>query len=580
MENFEIIAKLGEGAYSTVYKVKRKIDNQIYALKKVKLSNLTEKEKTNSLNEVRILASVKSKYVISYKEAFFDEKDSTLGIVMEFADNGDLYQRIVEHKQKKTYFEETEVWRIFIQLVKGLKSLHDLKILHRDLKSANVFLFKNGNAKLGDLNVSKVAKRGLGYTQTGTPYYASPEVWKDLPYDNKSDIWSLGCVLYEMITLHPPFRARSMEELYKKVLGGDISKLPSQFSLDLYEVVSLLIKVNSNNRPTCNEILNNKLVKKRIEYFNSMNNNNENEGENAMDEKEEQSLLKTIHIPKNLLYLSNQLPKPNYNKKKINKSNTACELEINNLNKNIFPIINKAKSTLPSININTKNTNEDTKVSSDFNNNLSKGSNNENEINIINNSNINKSNINNSNINNSNINNSSINNQIDIKKEVQFYKKLYAINNRQINPIKKNKNQEKSMIYNHYNNYNNNYNYNNNKIFKLYEPYNNISNSNSGINLNLKKMPKYKIANSNSKRNNNNSNKYNIYLKNREELYKGLYKNLGGVGLPKIVYNNNNSCLNIGEKSNGNNQIKNNQNVNGQRNRLSPITKNIHYVIK
>ena len=210
MENFEIISKLGEGAYSTVFKVKRKIDNQIYALKKVKLSNLNDKEKTNSLTEVRILASVKSKYVISYKEAFFDEKDSTLGIVMEFADNGDLYQKIIEHKRQKTYFEETEVWNIFIQLVKGLKSLHDLRILHRDLKSANVFLFKNGLAKLGDLNVSKVAKRGLGYTQTGTPYYASPEVWKDLPYDNKSDIWSLGCVLYEMITLHPPFRAKNI----------------------------------------------------------------------------------------------------------------------------------------------------------------------------------------------------------------------------------------------------------------------------------------------------------------------------------------------------------------------------------
>jgi NIMA (never in mitosis gene a)-related kinase len=568
MENFEIITKLGEGAYSTVYKVKRKIDNQIYALKKVKLSNLTQKEKTNSLNEVRILASVKSKYVISYKEAFFDEKDSTLGIVMEFADNGDLYQKIVEHKKKKTYFEETEVWRIFIQLVKGLKSLHDLKILHRDLKSANVFLFKNGNAKLGDLNVSKVAKRGLGYTQTGTPYYASPEVWKDLPYDNKSDIWSLGCVLYEMITLHPPFRARSMEELYKRVLSGEISKLPSQFSTDLYEVVSNLIKVNSNNRPNCNDILNNKLVKKRIEYFNSMNNNNENDGENNMDEKEEQALLKTIHIPKNLLYLSNQLPKPNYNKKKINKSNTACELEINNLNKNIFPIINKAKSTLPNININQKNNNEDTKVSSDLNNNLSKNSNNENEINIINNS-INANNNNNS---------SGINNQIDIKKEVQLYKKLYAINNRQIEPIKKYQNQENNIInYNNYNNYNNNYN---RKIFKLYEPYNHISNSNSGLKLNLKKMPKYKIANSNSKRT-NNSNKYNIYLKNREELYKGLYKNLGGGnGLPKIYNNNNNSCLNIGEKNGGNYQIKNNQSNNGQRNRLSPITKNLHYVIK
>lgn len=84
----------------------------------------------------------------------------------------------------------------------GLKALHDLKILHRDLKvvyisiqSANVFLTKSGTAKLGDLNVSKVSK-GLCSTQTGTPYYASPEVWKDQPYDKKSDIWSLGCVLY------------------------------------------------------------------------------------------------------------------------------------------------------------------------------------------------------------------------------------------------------------------------------------------------------------------------------------------------------------------------------------------------
>ena len=83
-----------------------------------------------------------------------------------------------------------------------------------------MFLFKDSTAKLGDLNVSKVAKKGLGYTQTGTPYYASPEVWRDQPYDAKSDIWSLGCVLYEMITLKPPFRAPDMQSLYKKVLKG------------------------------------------------------------------------------------------------------------------------------------------------------------------------------------------------------------------------------------------------------------------------------------------------------------------------------------------------------------------------
>ena len=88
------------------------------------------------------------------------------------------------------------------------------------MKSANIFLYKDYNAKLGDLNVSKVAKKGLLYTQTGTPYYASPEVWKDQPYDSKSDIWSLGCVLYEMITLRPPFRAENMEGLCNRVIKG------------------------------------------------------------------------------------------------------------------------------------------------------------------------------------------------------------------------------------------------------------------------------------------------------------------------------------------------------------------------
>ena len=260
MKNFEVINKLGDGAYSEVFKVKRKIDNKIYALKKVKLLKLSDKEKTNALNEVRILASVKSPFVVSYKEAFFDEKESCLGIVMEFADNGDLYQKITQNRKLKRYFEETDIWRILIQLIKGLKSLHELKILHRDLKSANVFLFNDGSAKLGDLNVSKIVKRGLVYTQTGTPYYASPEVWKDLPYDNKSDIWSLGCVLYEMITLKPPFRAQNMQGLYNKVIKGYFNKIPNYYSNDLSEIVNLLIQVDCNKRPSCDNLLKNPII--------------------------------------------------------------------------------------------------------------------------------------------------------------------------------------------------------------------------------------------------------------------------------------------------------------------------------
>jgi NIMA (never in mitosis gene a)-related kinase 1/4/5 len=114
---------------------------------------------------------------------------------MEFADHGDLYEKISTHAKNGTKFKEDEIWSIAIQITRGLKTLHELKILHRDLKSANVFLFQNGAVKLGDMNVSKTV-RSMAKTQTGTPYYASPEVWKDLPYDKKSDVWSLGCVIY------------------------------------------------------------------------------------------------------------------------------------------------------------------------------------------------------------------------------------------------------------------------------------------------------------------------------------------------------------------------------------------------
>ena len=147
----------------------------------------------------------------------------------------------MRHQKNSTQIPEKELWNIFVQMVRGLKALHGRKILHRDLKSANVFLYKDGTVKLGDLNVSKVAKKGLLYTQTGTPYYASPEVWKDQPYDARSDIWSLGCVLYEATTLKPPFTANDMQGLYKKVCKGVYPKLPSLYSKDLSIMMKQLL---------------------------------------------------------------------------------------------------------------------------------------------------------------------------------------------------------------------------------------------------------------------------------------------------------------------------------------------------
>jgi len=351
MDGFEILEKLGDGAYSVVYKVRRKEDSKIYALKKVNLSNLSQKEKENSLNEVRILASVKSTFVIAYKEAFIDESDQSLCIVMEYADKGDLYQKITQFKKMGCLIDEVDIWRIFIQMTKGLKALHDLKILHRDLKSANIFLFSDGSAKIGDLNVSKVAYRGLGYTQTGTPYYASPEVWRDEPYDMKSDVWSLGCVTFEMLALHPPFRAENMEKLYNKVIQCQYGKISDRYSEDIKEIIKLLLKVKTKERPTCAQILKHPLIKKRIEFFQAQAGNDNID----IDDMEEGVLLRTIRIPSNLLCLSDKLPEANYENPFKKRKLEFNKNKINNKG-NTFP-----NSNLPEINCRNKTKNENNK---------------------------------------------------------------------------------------------------------------------------------------------------------------------------------------------------------------------------
>lgn len=169
MQNFTIQKKLGkctiliegEGSFSEVYQVTRKSDNTVYAMKKVKMQKLSAKEKENALNEVRILASINHPNVIGYKEAFFEDATNTLCVVMENADGGDLLALINNKKRNNEKIGEKMVWHYFIQIVRGLKALHDLKICHRDIKCANLFLTKSGEVKLGDLNVSKVASKGM-----------------------------------------------------------------------------------------------------------------------------------------------------------------------------------------------------------------------------------------------------------------------------------------------------------------------------------------------------------------------------------------------------------------------------------
>jgi len=126
-----------------------------------------------------------------------------------------------------------------------------------------VFITVDNVYKLGDLNVSKVLKKDMAFTQTGTPYYASPEVWKDKPYNLKSDMWSLGCVLYEMAALRPPFVASDLQTLYKKVCSGMFERIPMTYSGELANVIGSLLKVDPSKRPDTDDLLSSNIVRKR-----------------------------------------------------------------------------------------------------------------------------------------------------------------------------------------------------------------------------------------------------------------------------------------------------------------------------
>ena len=194
--------------------------------------------------------------------------------------------------------------------------MHDNKIIHRDIKCANIFLTSTGDAKLGDLNVSKVAKQGMLSTQTGTPYYASPEVWLDKPYNEKSDIWSVGCVLYEMTTLQPPFTGGNMNQLYEKVTRGLFPRISSSYSSDLKYVIDCLLNVHPNQRPSCDKLLTMPEVVRNINqdsiYTSRMSTSSEHQ--------QSSSLLKTIRLPRNarhnLRSITDVLPKSNYEMKR------------------------------------------------------------------------------------------------------------------------------------------------------------------------------------------------------------------------------------------------------------------------
>merc|ERR1719327_62627 len=222
------------------------------------------KERKDAANEVKVLSSLKHPYIVAYKDSFIE--DGFLNIVMEYADGGDLFTRIQKAKKSMTKFPEQQILRWFTQALLALKFIHDKHILHRDLKSQNFFLMSNGKLKIGDFGIAKVLDNTAACAQTtiGTPYYLSPEICQERPYSWASDMWSLGCVLYECCCLKVPFDASNLRQLIDRITRGPTPQVVGNFSNELKGLVQELLERNYQKRPAAAEILQRPIVQSEI----------------------------------------------------------------------------------------------------------------------------------------------------------------------------------------------------------------------------------------------------------------------------------------------------------------------------
>ena len=342
-----------------------------YVLKQISLYNLSNEEIKEVNSEANILSSINCEYVVKYIESFIE--DNNLYIIMEYCEGGDLskYLKLFNSSKKVhennfikntkfnnnlnniNYLSDSKIWSFFIQISLGLYYLHSKKILHRDIKSLNIFITKKGVAKLGDLGVAKVLSSSFANTFVGTPYYLSPEMCEEKPYNEKSDVWALGCILYELITFKHPFNALNQGALIIKIIKGKYEPLPNCFAnSDLKKIVDLILEKNYHKRPFVSDILTNTIVINKAKTY------------GLIKEIEKTGLIKIDSInntnslaESNLFSNLDKLIAADNNEKKLNECSNIQNKKLNYNNNNNLKIKIKPESVdSPNIrNIKTKN---------------------------------------------------------------------------------------------------------------------------------------------------------------------------------------------------------------------------------
>lgn len=264
MDKYKKVKIVGKGSFGYAMLVQAVSDRKLYVMKVIDVSKMDRKQKEEALNEVHVLKAMRHPYIVTYRESFMSK--SCLCIVMDYADGGDMYGKIAKQKTLGRGFSEAQIMDWFVQICLAMKHIHERKILHRDLKTQNIFLTSKGEVKIGDFGISRVLKSTYDCAQTaiGTPYYLSPEICQEKPYNQKSDIWSLGCILYEITTLRHAFDSSNMKGLVLKILRGNYPPIPDIYSDNLRNLLSEMLQRDPQQRPSIKRILEKEFLSNRI----------------------------------------------------------------------------------------------------------------------------------------------------------------------------------------------------------------------------------------------------------------------------------------------------------------------------